>query len=126
MHGEVTDSQSVVLAAADYKALKKDKAFARYVHSLSTTHTLLFVGYSLQDEDLLLFLNHVFVAAGGHTVLTMRLLTRRRPRQRGGRSSTPSTASGSSRIVPAGIRISSVSCWNWRRLCGSGDRDGGC
>ena len=67
VHGEVTDSQSVVLTAADYAAVKADKGFGHYVHTLSTMYTLLFVGYSLQDEDLLLFLSEVFATTAGQS-----------------------------------------------------------
>jgi hypothetical protein len=66
VHGEVDDSRTVILAARDYKELKKDKQFSGYIQTLSKTHTFLFVGYGLADEDLLLFLNEAFASAGGH------------------------------------------------------------
>ena len=67
VHGEVDDSKTVILAARDYKELKQDKQFSNYIQTLSATHTFLFVGYGLADEDLLLFLNEAFTRAGGHT-----------------------------------------------------------
>ena len=60
VHGEVDESRSIVLAADDYRALKKDKQFNHYFQTLAATHTFLFVGYSLQDSDLLLFLSQLF------------------------------------------------------------------
>ena len=67
MHGEVSDSRTIVLAAPDYAALKKNQQFSHFFQTLSSTHTFLFVGYGLQDEDLLLFLNQVFHKSGGHS-----------------------------------------------------------
>jgi formylglycine-generating enzyme required for sulfatase activity len=67
MHGEVNDSQTIVLAAPDYAALKKNQQFSHFFQTLSTTHTFLFVGYSLQDEELLLFLNQVFRKSAGNS-----------------------------------------------------------
>ncbi len=66
VHGEVTDSQSIILAKPDYTALKKNPQFRQYFQTLCSTYTFLFVGYSLQDEDLLLFLDEVFAKTGGH------------------------------------------------------------
>ena len=67
VHGDVTDSKSIVLAAADYAAVKKDRQIAHCIQTLSATRTFLFVGYGLGDEDLLLFLEEVFGKARGNT-----------------------------------------------------------
>lgn len=67
VHGEASDSRSIVLAAPDYLAVKSDRQIEHFVQTLSARHTFLFVGYSLEDDDLLLFLKEVFEKARGNT-----------------------------------------------------------
>lgn len=64
VHGQAVDSQSVILTARDYDMLSRDQSFAQLFQTFATTHHFLFVGYSLQDEDLQLFLSEVFRKTG--------------------------------------------------------------
>lgn len=62
LHGRIDEMRQIVLTRQDYMRLRREGAHAlETLRSLFHTHTVLFVGYSLEDPDVQLMLE----AAGG-------------------------------------------------------------
>ena len=67
VHGDVDRLESVVLGLDDYrKAMFANNAFRVFLITVFTTRTVLFVGCSLTDPDLLHFLDWLTSQTGGH------------------------------------------------------------
>ena len=67
VHGDVDRCESLILGQADYrKAMFANESFRVFLTALFTTRTVLFVGCSLTDPDLLLFLEELKLKLGGH------------------------------------------------------------
>jgi len=67
VHGDVDRCESIVLGQADYReATFGNAAFRVFLTGLFTTRTVLFVGCSLTDPDLLLFLDELKFQMKGH------------------------------------------------------------
>lgn len=63
-HGCVSDPSKIVLSKSQYFKARKDYPnFYRILDALFLTHTILFIGYSLNDPDIQLILENVNIAA---------------------------------------------------------------
>ena len=60
VHGDVDRCETIVLGQEDYpEAMYSNEAFRVFLENVFTSGTVLFVGCSLTDPDLLLFLDHL-------------------------------------------------------------------
>jgi len=67
VHGDVDRAESIVLGQADYrKAMFGNGAFRIFLINTFTTQTVVFVGCSLTDPDLLAFLDELSFQLGGY------------------------------------------------------------
>jgi hypothetical protein len=67
MHGDIVESDSIILTASDYDRMILFSPHARsFLHGAMLNHTLLFVGYSLSDPDFQLILRELSLMFQNH------------------------------------------------------------
>ena len=67
VHGDIDRCDSIVLGQADYRtAMFANESFRKFLTALFMTRSVLFVGCSLTDPDLLLFLDELEFQLHGH------------------------------------------------------------
>ncbi|GAA4901662.1 SIR2 family protein [Mucilaginibacter defluvii] len=62
IHGDLSDSESIIITKSDYAAFYKQdwsSPFWAYLATLMATNVLLFVGYSLEDPNVIAMLEHI-------------------------------------------------------------------
>lgn len=57
LHGTINRLETIILSKDDYDKLFKNQAYKEFVTTLFSTKTVLFIGYSIRDPDLSLFLD---------------------------------------------------------------------
>lgn len=68
VHGSLERPDSLLISEEDYRRFysKADRLLWSYIESLMTTHTLLFVGYGLEDPNVLGLFEQILDAVGGN------------------------------------------------------------
>ncbi|HJT28880.1 MAG TPA: SIR2 family protein [Pyrinomonadaceae bacterium] len=68
VHGTIDRIQSIVLGTLDYREIVySNQAYRQHLAALFSTRTILFLGFSLTDPDLLLFLDNLRASFKGYT-----------------------------------------------------------
>lgn len=66
LHGSIDDIETIILTTSDYKELTfSNQAYKDFVKALFITKTILFLGFSLNDTDLDMFMTELNVAFKG-------------------------------------------------------------
>jgi len=67
-HGDIDDIETVILGRRNYRELPKNSAYNDHLKSVFMTKTVLFIGYSLTDYDMMLLLDDLSTTFKGYTV----------------------------------------------------------
>jgi hypothetical protein len=69
LHGDIDEQSTIVLGETDYRKLLESpdlEPFRHFLETIFATRTVLFLGYSLQDADILMFLSRAMDRMGGY------------------------------------------------------------
>lgn len=66
LHGDAARPETMVLTAFDYAEAKFNPKLTNLIESAANTYSFLFVGYSMEDEDVLLWLERTCFLGGHH------------------------------------------------------------
>jgi len=67
MHGDVDEQDSIIFSRVDYrKIIYRELGFRLFWNSVFTSKTILFMGYSMSDPDIILFLEYIHEALQGY------------------------------------------------------------
>jgi hypothetical protein len=67
LHGDVDEQDSIIFSRIDYrKIIYRELGFRLFCNSVFTSKTILFMGYSMSDPDIILFLEYIHDALQGY------------------------------------------------------------